>query len=181
MEQTLENFSIPTSMIEFLQWDPVDGFKYEWNDGKVVQFGRMNRRHLRLIQVLMDVFDQTDAYKNGGILVTSQDVMLDEAQLRRPDFAFFNKTQIDNSSEIEPIPEFTIEVISTNDQINPVKAKVREYFAHGVKVVWLIYPEEKLVEVYTAYKQVKICSDNDICSADPVLSDFKIEAHKLFE
>jgi hypothetical protein len=44
----------------------------------------------------------------------------------------------------EPIPASAIEVISTTDQILPVKAKLKPKIQHDISVVWLIYPETKL-------------------------------------
>lgn len=80
----------------------------------------------------------------------------------------------------EPIPASAIEVISTNDQILSVKAKIKQYFQHGIGVVWLIYPDDKLVEVYTDFKTVHICTEKDMCSAKPALEDYEITAEDLF-
>lgn len=95
--------------------------------------------------------------------------------MRRPDIAFFTNNQIEKAKEgNDEIPEFVIEVISENDNINKVEAKISEYYKAGVKVVWLILPEEKSVYVYTSRRDVKICIENDICSAAPVLPEFEI-------
>ncbi len=58
--------------------------------------------------------------------------------------------------------------------------KITAYFKAGVKVVWLILPEEKLVEIYTSRRDVKICIEDDICWAAPVLQDFEIKLSELF-
>jgi hypothetical protein len=49
-----------------------------------------------------------------------------------------------------------------------------------LKIVWLIFPEEKEVHVYTSRREVKICIENDICSASPILPEFEIGVDKLF-
>jgi Uma2 family endonuclease len=98
--------------------------------------------------------------------------------MHQPDMAYFTDAQIKADDE-ESIPEFCIDVISSNDQINDVKAKLREYFKHGVRVVWLILPEQEMVEVYTSVKDVTICLDDDCCSARPVLADFEISVRAL--
>jgi hypothetical protein len=41
-------------------------------------------------------------------------------------------------------------------------------------------PQQKLVYVYTSRRDVKICIENDVCSAAPVLTDFQIAADQLF-
>jgi Uma2 family endonuclease len=183
METTISNIHLPENFDQFLKWEPNDGFKYEWNDGDLIKFQKMNKKHLKLIRKLLRLFDNSMAYEQGGVLTIEQDIMLTGIQLRRPDLAYFSNSQIENADTPgtdEPIPEFAIEVISTTDQILLVKAKLKQYFLHGIKVVWLIYPDDKLVEVYTDYKKVQICSDKDICSAKPVLDDFEIAAEDLF-
>jgi Uma2 family endonuclease len=170
--------SIPKTLDEFINWEPNDGYKYEWNDGELIQFTGMKRKHLRLIQILNLLFDTTKAKQQKAQLICEQDVQLTGIQMRRPDMAYFTDAQI-NAEDEEPIPEFCIEVVSSNDQLNDVKAKLKEYFKHGVRVVWLIMPEQDMVEVYTSVKNVTICSDDDRCSAQPVLDDFEISVKEL--
>ncbi|GAB3514912.1 Uma2 family endonuclease [Emticicia fontis] len=134
---------------------------------------------MKLIKTLSRLFLTTQAHQNGGELICEQDVMLTGIQLRRPDMAYFSNEQIE--SEEEAIPAFCIEVISTHDQINDVKKKIKEYFEHGVQVVWIILPDEAMVEVYTSVKEVKISMGEDTCSASPVLEDFNIQVNDLLQ
>jgi Uma2 family endonuclease len=78
------------------------------------------------------------------------------------------------------IPEFVIEIISVNDTVGEVEAKLNEYFKAGVRVVWLIFIEEQAIEIYTSRRNVTICLENDICSASPVLPDFEISVADIF-
>ncbi|QRR03420.1 Uma2 family endonuclease [Dyadobacter sandarakinus] len=173
---------LPGSLEAFLQWEPLDGFKYEWNDGEIIRFEKMKKKHLFLIRKLQQLFFRTSSFSKGAALIMEQDVMLTGIQLRRPDLAFFSGTQIDNSesSNQEPIPEFVIEVISPNDDAEQVEEKLAEYFLAAVRVVWHIYPENEVVYVYTSRKNVKICTDSDTCSAAPIVPDFEITVEQLF-
>lgn len=178
----VQSSSLPTTLEEFQQWEvPTDGMKYEWFDGELIAFEKMNKQHLKLIRLLTRLFTQTQAYQAGGLLIAEQDVMLTGIQLRRPDFAYFSGAQIDrNDTSIEPIPAFVIEVISPTDDAEKVESKRFEYFKAGVQVVWSIYPEAQCVYVYTGIKSVVICTDEDICSAAPVLDDFEVKTQDLF-
>lgn len=173
--------ALPKTFEEFLQWDAADGFKYEWNDGEVIRFEKMKKKHLVIIRRLQQLFFGTVSFDKGGAFIMEQDVMLTGIQMRRPDLAYFSGNQIDDStsSDEEPIPEFIIEVVSPTDDAIKVEEKLAEYFKSTVKVVWHIYPENEVVYVYTSRKQVKICTDNDICSAAPVLTDFNISVNDL--
>lgn len=170
--------ALPATFQEFLRFEPTDGFKYEWNDGELIKFSGVKRKHLKLIKHLNRLFLQTKAHQAGGELICEQDVMLTGIQMRRPDMAYFSDEQIRNEDQ-EPIPAFCIEVISPTDESEKVEAKRIEYFKVGVQVVWLIFPENKEVHVYTSRKIVQICSDDDICSAHPVLDDFMISVNAL--
>ncbi|WP_460961458.1 Uma2 family endonuclease [Spirosoma litoris] len=170
--------ALPTTFEEFLRFEPVDGSKYEWNDGELIKFAGMKRKHLRIIQNLNLRFDTTRAKQERGQLICEQDVMLTGIQMRRPDVAYFSDEQIRNEED-EPIPAFCIEVISPTDESEKVEAKRIEYFKAGVQVVWHIFPENREVYVYTSRKIVQICSDDDSCSAYPVLEDFSISVNEL--
>ena len=170
--------ALPTTFEEFLRFEPADGSKYEWNDGELIKFAGMNRKHLKLIKALNRLFLKTNAHKAGGELICEQDVMLTGIQMRRPDVAYFSDEQIRNEDD-EPIPAFCIEVISPTDESEKVEAKRIEYFKAGVQVVWHIFPENQEVHIYTSRKIVQICSDDDICSAQPVLEDFSISVNAL--
>ncbi len=181
MQQTLLSV-LPRTLAEFLDWEPVDGFKYEWNDGEIIKFEKMKKKHLYLIRRLNRLFLNTVAHEQGGELIMEQDVMLTGIQMRRPDLAYFSGEQINNSltDADEPIPAFALEVISPTDDAEDVEKKVGEYFQAGVGVVWHIYPENRVVYVYTSRRHVMICLEDDLCSAAPVLPDFSITVNDLF-
>ncbi len=181
MTTAIELSLFPTTLAEFIDWEaPVDGYKYEWNDGEIIKSEKMKKKHLKLIHLLGRAFSKTNAYKNDGELISEQDVMLTGIQLRRPDLAYFSGEQIANSDEDEePIPSFVIEVISPTDDAIKIETKVIEYFKAGVEVLWHIFPENQTIYVYTSRKTVKICTDDDICSASPAIDDFQISVNEL--
>lgn len=172
--------ALPATFEEFLRFEPTDGFKYEWNDGELIKFANMRRKHLRIIQALNLLFDTTKAKKERGQLICEQDVMLTGIQLRRPDMAYFSDAQI-RDEDTEPIPAFCIEIISPTDESEKVETKRIEYFKAGVQVLWHIFPENGEVYVYTSRKTVQIYSDDDLCSAQPVLDDFAISVNELLK
>lgn len=171
--------ALPTTFEEFLRFEPADGFKYEWNDGELIRFSGMKRKHLRIIQALSRLFDKTIAHQQGGLIICEQDVMLTGIQMRRPNVAYFSDEQIQKADEEEVIPAFCIEIISPTDDAINVESKRMEYFKAGVQMLWHIYPENGEVYVYTGRKTVQICSDDDLCSARPALDDFEISVNEL--
>jgi Uma2 family endonuclease len=103
------------------------------------------------------LFIEKGHYKTGTFMA-EPDVMLTALQMRRPDIAYFTKEQIQLGRQGEDaIPSFVVEILSETDQAYRIEEKIVEYFKAGVQVVWNIIPEQEVVYVYTARKQVTIC------------------------
>ncbi len=179
-EQPTQAITLPQTLAEFMDWESNDGFKYEWNDGELIRFIGMKKKEY-YIAVLLNRLLLEKGYFDQGALVAETDVMLTGIQIRRPDIAYFTNEQIDEAKDGEDvIPEFVIEIISPNDDAEQVEKKIVEYFKAGVRVLWKIMPQSEVVYVYTARKIVKICTDDDVCSAASVLPNFEITAGGLF-
>ena len=180
MALTQEISTLPKTLAEFMLWEPEDGYKYEWNDGELIQFTGMNKKQVYIYDLLLDLFIDK-GYKKNGTLVSEYDTMLSGIQMRRPDIAYLTKEQIvQTRAGVDVIPEFVIEILSESDNVNKVEEKVAEYFKAGVRVVWNIYLEQKVIYVYTSRREVKICIEDDVCSAKPVLPDFEISVSQIF-
>ena len=170
----------PQTLDEFIDWEPLDGVKYEWNDGELIQFSGMKKKQYYIYTVLNKLFI-AKGYHTNGTLIAEPDVMLTALQMRRPDIAYFTDKQVYARRQgADVIPEFVVEILSETDQTYKVEEKLTEYFKAGVQVVWTIIPEQEVVNVYTSRKRVTICLDDDLCSAAPVLPDFTISVNELF-
>ena len=160
-----------------------DPFKYEWNKGVIEKKPRtMNRNQFEILQKLMRLFTRTAAYAAMGEMICEVDMFLPKAErTRRADIAYLSGAQVKASRDGNlSVCAFVMEVISKNDQINEVEQKLKEYFADGVQVVWVIFPQLQKVEVWRSVRDVTICFDDDTCSAAPVLDDFQITVNELF-
>lgn len=173
--------TLPRTLEEFTAWEPNDGFKYEWNDGEIIQFTGMKQEQFYIYDILLELFFDK-GYKKSYSMIAEPDVDLSGIQMRRPDIAFYTKEQVKEGRKGDGvIPAFAIEIISRNDQINQMEKKLVEYFKAGVQVVWVIIPNHKIVYVhtYSNRREVKLCLGSDVCSAAPVLTDFEIRVDAL--
>lgn len=171
--------ALPQTLNDFIDWEPTDGFKYEWNDGELIRFSGMKKRQYYIYDMLNTLFIEKGYYQIGTFMA-EPDVMLTAIQMRRPDIAYFTKDQIQKGRRGEDvIPAFVVEVISETDQAYKIEDKIAEYFKAGVQVVWTILPEHNVVYVYTSRRQVTVCLETDSCSAAPVLPEFQIRVDQL--
>ena len=161
--------------------DKEDGYKYEYNQGRIEKTEAMNQEQSRLFFILNRIFGKTKAAKAGGGLITETDLWTTESQMRRPDILFFSAAQIEKLGKVyNQIPAWLAEIISENDKADNINAKLLEYFAAGVQCVWHIYPASKQVHVFTSPDEVAICRGQAVCSGAPALPDFSLTADELF-
>jgi Uma2 family endonuclease len=178
-----KNSTRPISLEQFLfkYSNCEDGYKYEWNNGKIEKTKAMNQQQANFFFLLLEKFLQTDAYKNGGGLISEIDMFTSNEQLRRPDIAFYTGEQRKLMKKGEnQITSWAIEVISPTDTSLRISLKLVEYFNAGVKVVWHIHPEIQQVHIYTSVEKVQICMGKTMCNAVPAIMDFQIMAEELF-
>lgn len=159
-----------------------EGIKYEYCNGIIEKTSAMNRKELFIIKALNRLFFKLEE-KIGGTVVNELETWTSTTQWRRPDWAYVSDEQIAlGKVDIAIVPEFMVEIISKNDDILVVQKKIYEYFSIGVKVLWIIFPNLKVVHVYTSTKKITVCEDDsDICSAAPVLPEFEISIYDLFK
>ena len=125
------------------------------------------------------------AGKVSGQLLAETDLFFSPEIHRRPDFSWLTHAQtnnLTNEGAIE-IPAFVIEVISTRDAAQKIVDKMRHYRAAGVQVVWLIYPTQKEVHVFSGHnlESMTVCMGEKICTAAPVLPAFSFPANDIFK
>lgn len=106
---------------------------------------------------------------------------------RRPDVAFVSTTRwpldraLPGTGDWDVVPDLAVEVISPNDVFKDVLAKLREYFRHGVQVVWVIAPEEQQVYVYDSSTHVHILTIQDELTGGEVVPGFRMPLVYLFQ
>ena len=163
-----------------------DRFKYEWVNGLVEKTTRrMDQSQFFILQNLRDLFSHLIFSKKiSGYLEPEIDSFFLDAVHRRPDVSYFTEAQKAGMKKGVPqIPEFVIEIVSNNDQMNRVYRKMQDYRDAGVRVVWMILP--KLEEVHVLHgeglMEIKVCKGSSICSAAPILPDFEMTADDIFK
>ena len=73
-----------------------------------------------------------------------------------------------------------MEILSAGNTPKEMARKRREYFAAGVRVVWIVDPEARTVEVYTAIDQSTVFDATQTLDGGEVLSGFTLPLRELF-
>jgi Uma2 family endonuclease len=82
---------------------------------------------------------------------------------------------------LDVAPDLIVEVLSPHDSAAGLTQKLREYFAIGVRLVWVADPEARVVFAYRSLTDVREIQETDRLTGDGVLPGFEIEVAALFE
>src|SRR5690242_6367332 len=136
--------------------EPPDGSKQELVRGRVIIMPppppgfRHGIRQVR-ISSMLDQF----ASSNRLGRVTVESGLITERNpdtVRGPDVAYWSAERLPFDQEPEGYPEVAaglcVEILSPNKRLRQILEKLREYFARGVRMVWIVDPEDRTVRVY---------------------------------
>ena len=173
------------SVAEFDRLEVPEDKRYELDDGELLvmtkpRYGH-NRIVMRLTQALLAYLEN---HPIGEVLTADNLFVLGPGTKRIPDLSFLSAARvalIEDDEDIHGAPELAIEVLSPSDTVAMMRRKVREYFTAGGKLVWLVYPESKEVEVWESPKgPTEILGVEQTLAAPAVLPGFSILVKSLF-
>lgn len=105
--------------------------------------------------------------------------------VRVPDLSFISWKRL-GADELpdDPLPDLApdlaVEVISKANTAREMDRKVNEYFRAGVRLVWLINPRKRIVEVFTSPEDKVVLGNGDQLDGGKVLPGFSVSLRELF-
>lgn len=173
----------PSTFEEYLEWQPKDGFHYEWAYGKLLKIDSLiYPDQFHIVNNLTRLFNATEAYREGGAFLPETRMGTTDKRARVPDLSYWTVRQQRELAAKRPVvSSFIVEIISLNDTAYEVENKMEEYFNSGVKVVWHIFPNTEKVYIFTSPDHIQVCRDETICRAEEVITGFSIKAKDIFK
>ena len=117
-----------------------------------------------------------------GIVFSSSTIFsLPNGGDRSPDAAWIDTNRWNSLTDKQkkgfpPIcPDFVIELRSQSDAIKPLRSKMQEYLNSGLKLGWLIDPQNNRVEIYRYGKKIEIVQLPYSLSGENILPKFVLD------
>ena len=82
---------------------------------------------------------------------------------------------------LDVAPNLIVEVLSPSNHPADMIAKMREYFAIGVELVWLVDPPMRRVQAHRSLTNAQVFNENDTLTADDILPGFAVRVVQFFE
>lgn len=143
-----------------------DEKRYEVLEGELIMVPAPTTTHQRISRniefILQNFVSDNDL---GEILYAPTDVVLSDDEVVQPDILFVSKgrTAIIEERAIMGAPDLIIEILSPSSTFYDVVKKKEIYQRYGVSEYWLVFPEEKAIEVMTlegdTYREYSVAKD----------------------
>lgn len=147
--------------------------------------GESGRRNFSLTGQLAYWYEK---YENlGEAFDSSTGFRLSNGATRSPDAAWVSRerweslTPKQKTGFVPLCPDFIVELRSASDSLTELRAKMQEYLENGMKLGWLIDPQNKQVEIYRTRKEVEVLKSPVELSGEDILPDFVLNLKRIWE
>ncbi len=167
------------------QW--VEEPLYEIANGQKVEKPKMGTQEAFLASKVFSLLSQSLGENPPGMLVLEVLFRLEpNGKLdRRPDIAFvpfsnWPNRKFPTKDPCENLPTLAIEIVSKSNKATEITQKIVDYFSHGVELIWVIYPNQKVVFVYEPAKKVQMLDEQDELNGGNFIPNFSLPLSMLF-
>ena len=104
---------------------------------------------------------------------------------RSPDAAWVERSRwkalsMEDRERFPPLaPDFVVELRSASDRLSTIQAKMQEYQDNGVRLGWLINPQDQQVEIYRNGQPVEILQAPQQLLGETVLPGLVLELTRI--
>src|SRR6266849_6120127 len=168
---------------EFEALPEQEGIHYELDEGELLMEASPAARHNLVRQRIAMKLMQFVESSHLGIVLEEMDFRLAPETVRNPDVAFvtaehLKKIDLDRSP-VEGAPALAVEVISSSNTAQDMAKKTQQYLRAGSRLVWLVYPGLRLVEIHSA-SGVRRVQEPEPLKEDTLFPGFSLSLRNVF-
>ena len=125
--------------------------------------------------------------KAGKVIDSNGGFFLSDQSMKAPDVAWIRRERWDALSKKDKhsfpylAPDFVLELVSDSDHLDAVKAKMEKWLANGVRLGWLVSPNERLTYIYRPDQPVENKAFTETLSGNDVLPGFETVLAEILE
>ena len=123
----------------------------------------------------------------GRLAASDSGVLLERSPdtVREPDIVFFSAEKIPPGERVtgyyEEIPDLVVEVASPSDSVREVNDKARMWLSYGTRLVWVLHPNTRSVDVHTPGGAVATLAGDDTLNGRDVLPGFECSLSDIYD
>lgn len=166
--------------------DPKDGTRLELVRGGIVAMPGPGWEHS---EVQGNTYHQIKLFLTGnpiGRVGTEAVTVVDRNpdSVRGPDVSYYSKERMPLGLRVtkyhDQPPDMCVEVVSPSNTKKELRAKIKEYFFAGVRMVWVVDPEDRSITVLAAPDEGRTFYEDAVFDGGDVLPGFRCKVSDLF-
>jgi Uma2 family endonuclease len=163
-----------------------EGQAYELIKGELINVSPPGGEHGDITSEIILLLRGYAKKKNLGKVLTESGfrIAAEPDTVRSPDVSFLAQDKIPAGGLakgfISGSPDLAVEVVSPNDTASQIQDKVQDYLAHGTRLVWVVYPQQRIVIVHYPDGTAKTLHEADSLSGENVLPGFSCQVKEIF-
>jgi Uma2 family endonuclease len=121
----------------------------------------------------------------GKAFDSSTGFILPSGAIRSPDAAWVSTERLialdpDPEGFLPLAPDFVVELRSASDRLKPLQEKMQEYIDNGVRLGFLLNPQDRAVEIYRLGKGIEVLQSPAKIYGEDVLPGFVLSLDDIF-
>ena len=127
-----------------------------------------------------------DERRLGTVTTNDAGVVLEREPdtVRGPDVAFYSNNRLSPGVRVtgysEKPPDLAVEVKSPTDSRDEIHDKALMWLSYGVRLVWVILPQTRTVDVYRSSRNISTVSEGGELDGHDVLPGFRCRLEDIF-
>lgn len=166
---------------------PESDVQYELVRGQLLEVPMAGWQHGWIEMNIILVLANDPVARSVGRTVSGDTAFVlarDPDTVRIPDVAFVRHERLPPplvSGRAALAPDLAVEIRSPNDRPGEMQRKVADYFAAGVRLVWLVDPDSQTVEAWTPGGLDRRCTAAETIDGGAVIPGFRCPVARFFE
>lgn len=165
-----------------------DGKRGELIRGEFVPKMAAGEEHGAIVIKLGWLLGNATIPNNLGRLVASDSgvqVEWEPDTVREPDIAFIARERRPRGTVVrgytEIPPDLVVEVVSPSNRQPAINDKARMWVDSGVRLVWVVWPETKMIEIHRPNEPVITLRESDTLTGMDVIPQFSCPVRDIFD
>ncbi len=168
---------------------PDDGYLHELVNGELVMSPKNVWFHGRICARLMIAIGNfVNQHRLGAMLDSSTGFWMFNRNCRAPDLSFVSRSRLE-SLGFQPrdkrffpgAPDLAVEILSPSNTRAEIDDRLRDFFASGAQIAWIINPETEMVEVCHSLTQRQLVGPGGFLDGEHLLPGFRYAVADLFK
>ncbi len=134
--------------------------------------------------LIADVIIWNRKTKQGRVFDSSGGFTLPNGAIKSPDVTWIEKSKLtDIPAGVKfplVVPDFVVELRSQSDILKITQEKMEEYRTNGVRLGWLINPQQQQVEIYRLGQEKEVLQSPMTLSGEDVLRGFVLDLSSIW-